>query len=110
MLHLSSYTGLTAASKGMNVARRVFKDLGITAPTAVEITPIYPMTREDRIEALKRIVRDVGIGRQGLGLDAPPMQYLKSGVWSAKARDLEVEQEFNQLNGEYGYGECWGGL
>ena len=29
MLHLSSYTGLTAASEGMNVARRVFTDLGI---------------------------------------------------------------------------------
>jgi 4-carboxymuconolactone decarboxylase len=108
MLHLSSYTGLTAASEGMNVARRVFKDLGLAAPSKTEIMPIYPMSRDDRIEAVKRIVRDVGIGRQGLDPNSPPMQHLKSGVWSAKARDLEVEEEFNQLNGEYGYGECWG--
>jgi 4-carboxymuconolactone decarboxylase len=41
MLHLSSYAGLTAASEGMDVARRVFIDLGITNPSQIEITPIY---------------------------------------------------------------------
>jgi 4-carboxymuconolactone decarboxylase len=108
MLHLSSYTGLTAASEGMNVARRVFTDLGITKPIAEEITPVCPMTREDRLAAVKRIVRDVGIGRNGLGEKAPPLQYLKSGVWTATAKDLSVEEDFNRIGGEYGYGECWG--
>jgi 4-carboxymuconolactone decarboxylase len=108
MLHLGSYTGLTAASEGMNVARRVFTDLGITKPVAEQITPVFPMTREDRLAAVKRIVRDVGLGRRGLGEQAPPLQYLKSGVWTAKAKDLSVEEDFNQIGGEYGYGECWG--
>jgi 4-carboxymuconolactone decarboxylase len=66
------------------------------------------MTREDRLAAVKRIVRDVGLGRRGLGEQAPPLQYLKSGVWTAKAKDLSVEEDFNQIGGEYGYGECWG--
>lgn len=107
MLHLSSYTGLTASSEAMNVARRVFKDLGLTKPGA-EITPAYPMDREDRIAAQNRVAREVGIGRQGLGNDAPPMQYLKSGVWGPKAKDLDTENDFNLIGGEYGYGECWG--
>lgn len=108
MLHLGSYAGLTAVSEAMNVARRVFEDLGITEPSAQEITPQYPMTREERVDAVNRIVREVGIGRHGLGENAPQLQYLKAGVWTAKAKDLPVENDFNQINGEYGYGECWG--
>jgi 4-carboxymuconolactone decarboxylase len=108
MLHLSSYAGLTAVSESMNVARRTFLDLGITQRRDGEITPVYPLTREGRLEAVGRIVREVGIGRHGLSPDAPPLQYLKSGVWSEKAQDLAVEEDFNQANGEYGYGECWG--
>jgi 4-carboxymuconolactone decarboxylase len=108
MLQLSSYTGLTASSEAMNVARRVFTDLGITKPGAAEITPIFPMTREGRVEAQNRVAREIGIGRQGLGEKAPPLQYLKSGVWRAQAKDLPIENDFNQAGGEYGYGECWG--
>jgi 4-carboxymuconolactone decarboxylase len=107
MLQLCSYTGLTAASEGMNVARRVFEEQGLTRPGG-EITPVYPMDRQGRVEAMSRVARDIGIGRQGLGPDAPPMQYLKAGVWGAKAKDLDVEEDFNQIGGEYGYGECWG--
>jgi 4-carboxymuconolactone decarboxylase len=107
MLHLSSYTGLTAASEAMDVARQVFADLGLTRPGA-EITPVYPMDCEARLAATNRVAREIGIGRQGLGPNAPPMQYLKSGVWGPKAKDLAIEEDFNQIGGEYGYGECWG--
>ena len=107
MLHLSSYAGLTAVSESMNVARGVFTDLGLTKP-GTEITPVYPMTREGRQEAVQRIIRDVGIGRAGLDQNAPPFQYLRSGVWTEKAKDLAVEEDFNQIGAEYGYGECWG--
>jgi len=108
MLQLSSYAGLTAVSEAMNVARRTFGELGIAQRSDEEITPVYPMTREDRIEATKRIAREVGIGRMGLEPGAPPFEYLKSGVWTEKAKDLDVEEDFNQSGGEYGYGECWG--
>lgn len=107
-LHVGTYAGITAAAEAMNVARQVFTEEGITRPSDVEITPVYPMDRQDRLAAVGRIVRDVGIGRKGLAPDAPPMDYLKSGVWGPKARDLETEQDFNCINGEYGYGECWG--
>ena len=54
-LQASSYTGFTAASESMNVARRVFEEEGLTQPGA-EIGPIYPMDREDRIAAMKLAV------------------------------------------------------
>jgi 4-carboxymuconolactone decarboxylase len=108
MMHTGVYAGITAASEAMNVARAVFTELGITKPREEEITPVYPMNREDRLEGVARIVRDVGIGRKGLGPDRPPFAYLKSGVWTEKAKDLPVEEDFNQINGEYGYGENWG--
>lgn len=108
MLQICSYAGFTAGSEGMNVARRVFEEEGLTKPGA-EITPIYPMDREDRIEAMKRVGRECGMGRHGANDDtAAPLQFLKSGVWTTKAKDLAVEDDFNQTGGQYGYGECWG--
>lgn len=108
MLQLSSYAGITAVSEAMNVARRVFGELGLATKDNEELEPTYAMDRDDRRAAVGRIVRDVGIGRMGLEPDAPPFAFLKGGVWTEKARDLEVEEDFNQINGEYGYGECWG--
>lgn len=108
IMHAGVYAGITAASEAMNVARTVFTELGITRPSDEPITPVYPMDREARFEGVARIVRDVGIGRKGLGSDKPPFAYLKSGVWTDKAKDLAVEEDFNQINGEYGYGENWG--
>lgn len=108
MLQVSSYSGFTAASEGMNVARRVFEEEGLTTP-GVEIKPIYPMDHQDRIDAMRRVSIECGMGRHGANDDkAPPLQFLKSGVWTAKAKDLEVEEDFNQIGGQYGYGECWG--
>jgi alkylhydroperoxidase/carboxymuconolactone decarboxylase family protein YurZ len=108
MLQVSSYSGFTAAAEGMNVARRVFEEEGLTKP-GVEITPAYPMDREDRVTAMARAASDCGMGRHGANDDnAAPLQYLKTGVWNTKAKDLEVEEDFNRTGGEYGYGECWG--
>ncbi|MDR2857077.1 MAG: carboxymuconolactone decarboxylase family protein [Novosphingobium sp.] len=107
-LHVGTYAGLTAAAEAMNVARAVFTEQGITSPADEAITPVYPMDRQGRLDAVARIVRDVGIGRKGLAPDAAPMHYLRNGVWGEKAQDLETEQDYNRINGEYGYGECWG--
>jgi 4-carboxymuconolactone decarboxylase len=80
----------------------------LTKP-GVEITPVYPMDREDRVAAMARAARECGMGRHGANDDeAAPLQYLRSGVWNTKAKDLEVEEDFNRTGGEYGYGECWG--
>lgn len=108
MLQVSSYSGFTAAAEGMNVARRVFEENGLTTPGA-EILPVYPMDREDRTAAMKRVGAECGMGRHGANDPAAAaLQHLKSGVWSAKAKDLAVENDFNLTGGEYGYGECWG--
>jgi len=107
-LQASSYTGFTAATEAMNVARRVFEEEGITKPGA-EIAPVYPMDHEDRLAAMRRVGFECGMGHQGArNPDAAPMEYLKSGVWTEKAKDLAVEEDFNQTGGQYGYGECWG--
>lgn len=108
MLQVSSYSGFTAAAEGMNVARRVFEEEGLTKAD-VEVMPIYPMDHEDRIEAMKRVGIECGMGRHGANdATAAPLQHLRSGSWTAKAKDLEVEDDFNQSGGQYGYGECWG--
>ena len=108
MLQASSYTGFTAAAEGMNVARRVFEEEGLTQPGA-EITPVYPMDREDRMAAMQRAVIECGMGHQGANdPGAEPMKYLRSGVWTEKAKDLPIENDFNMSGGQYGYGECWG--
>jgi 4-carboxymuconolactone decarboxylase len=108
MLQVSSYSGFTAAAEAMNVARRVFEQEGLTTP-GVDITPVYPMDHQDRTNAMRRVGIECGMGRHGAKNDsAAPLQHLKSGVWTAKANDLAVEQDFNQTGGEYGYGECWG--
>lgn len=108
LMHVGTYAGITAANEAMDVAREVFVEQGITKPSDQEITPVYPMDRDGRLDAVKRIVRDIGIGRKGLAPDAEPMHYLRSGFWGEKAKDLDVEQDFNHINGEYGYGENWG--
>jgi 4-carboxymuconolactone decarboxylase len=108
ILHVGVYAGLTAASEALNVARGVFTDLGLIKPSGGQIAPIYPMTREGRLEAQRRIAREIGVGRHGAAEDAAPLQYLKSGAWTQKANDLATEKEFNFINGEYGYGENWG--
>jgi 4-carboxymuconolactone decarboxylase len=108
MLQVSSYSGFTAATEGMAVARRVFEEEGLTTPGA-EITPVYPMDHQDRRDAMIRVARECGMGRHGANDDtAAPLQFLRSGVWTAKAHDLPVEEDFNRTGGEYGYGECWG--
>lgn len=108
MMQASSYVGFTAASEGMNVARRVFEEEGLTEP-GYEITPVYPMDHEDRLAAMKRVGWECGMGRHGAqDANAAPLQHLKTGVWSAKAKDLPVEDDFNMTGGQYGYGECWG--
>jgi len=108
MLQVSSYSGFTAATEGMNVARRVFEEEGLTSPGA-EIAPTYPMDHEDRAEAMRRVTVECGMGRHGANdPNAAPLQFLKSGVWTATAKDLDVEEDFNLTGGQFGYGECWG--
>jgi 4-carboxymuconolactone decarboxylase len=108
MLQASSYCGLTAASEGMNVARRVFEKEGLTHP-GPEIMPNYPLDHQTRPEAMIRVSRECGMGRHGANDDkAAPLRHLRSGVWSQKAHDLPVENDLGMLGGQFGYGECWG--
>lgn len=107
-MQAASYTGFTAASEAMNVARRVFEEEGLTKPGA-KIEPVVPMDHEERRAAMIRVTKECGMGRHAANdPDAAPLQYLKSGVWTAKAKDLPVENDFNMTGADFGYGECWG--
>jgi 4-carboxymuconolactone decarboxylase len=108
ILHVGTYAGLTAASEALTVARRVFAEEGITEASNEPITPVYPMDHQGRFDAQNRVGKVVAIGRQGHEPDAEMMAYPKNGVWSPKAKDTETEQDFNYINGQYGYGENWG--
>ena len=107
-MQVASYSGFTAAAEAMNVARRVFEDEGLTKPGA-DIKPIAPMDHVDRRNAMARVSVECGMGRHAANdPNAAPLQFLKSGVWTAKAVDHPLDMEFGMSGGEFGYGECWG--
>lgn len=109
LMQMGVYSGVAAASIGMDVARDVFTERGLRKPgTGAPLTPKVPMTSEERYEAFLRVGRDLGIGRIGRGPDAKLLKPLQTGPWSILAKDLPLEGEIAQINGQYGYGEVWG--
>ena len=109
LMQMGVYSGLSAASIGMDVARDVFTERGLrNSGKDAEMTPKIPMTFEERQAAFMRVAKDLGIGRLGHGPDAKPLEPLKTGPWSIVAQDLPLEREIGQINGQYGYGEIWG--
>jgi 4-carboxymuconolactone decarboxylase len=110
LLQMGVYAGVSAANNAFNVARDVFTELGLRNPGAgADLAPAIPMSREQRTAAFHRVARDLGIGRLGLGNEAPPLAMLRTGPWATKAVDLPLEtDEINMIQAEYGYGEVWG--
>ena len=109
MLQMGVYAGLAAASISMDVARDVFTERGLRKPGKGEaMTPRLQMTSEAAYEAFMRVGRDLSIGRLGHGLDAKPLKPLATGPWSIFAKDLPLEYDIGQFQGQYGYGEIWG--
>jgi 4-carboxymuconolactone decarboxylase len=109
LMQMGVYSGLAAANISMDVARDVFTKRGLRKTgTGAEMTPKIPMTFEERYAAFMRVSKDLSIGRLGHGPDAKPLRPLQTGPWSIVAKDLALEREIGQINGQYGYGEVWG--
>jgi 4-carboxymuconolactone decarboxylase len=109
LMQMGVYSGLGAANISMDVARDVFTERGLRKPgNGPAMTPKIPMTYEERYAAFMRVGKDLGIGRLGHGPDAKPLKPLQTGPWSIVAKDLPLEGEIGQINGQYGYGEIWG--
>ena len=113
LMQMGVYSGVAAASIGMDVARKVFTERGLRKPgkgksKSKSMTPKVPMTYEERYAAFKRVGKDLGIARLGLGPDAKLLKPLQTGPWSIVAENLPREMEIAQITGQYGYGEVWG--
>jgi len=109
LMQMGVYSGLGAANISMDVARDVFTERGLRKPgKGAALTPKIPMTYEERYAAFLRVGKDLGIARLGHGPDAKPLRPLQTGPWSIVAKDLPLEGEIGQINGQYGYGEIWG--
>lgn len=109
LMQMGVYSGLGAASIGMDVARDVFTECGLRKPgNGAGMTPKIPMTYEERYAAFMRVGKDLSIGRLGHGPDAKPLRPLQAGPWAIVAQNLPLEWEVGQINGQYGYGEIWG--
>jgi 4-carboxymuconolactone decarboxylase len=109
LMQMGVYSGLAAASIGMDVARNVFTERGLRRPgKGAAMTPKIPMTFEERYAAFMRVSKDLSIGRLGHGPDAQPLRALQTGPWSIVAHDMPLEREIGQITGQYGYGEVWG--
>jgi 4-carboxymuconolactone decarboxylase len=110
LMQMGVYAGLSAASIGMDVARDVFTARGLRKPgKGAEMSPLIPMTLEQRNEAFMRVTRDLSVARHGHDPDAAPLRPLQTGPWAIAADDLPLErEEINMIQGAYGYGEIWG--
>lgn len=111
LMQMGVYSGVAAASIAMDVARDVFTERGLRKPgKGKPMAPKVPMTYEERYAAFKRVGKDLGIARLGLGPDAKVLKPLQTGPWSIVAENLPIEMEMAQIVGQYGYGEVWGRL
>lgn len=109
LLQMGVYAGIAASEISMNVARDVFTARGLRkAGEGEDMTPLIPMTYEVRQETFMRVAKDLAISRLGHGADAAPLAMLRAGPWSIQAKDLPIEYEISQFQGQYGYGEIWG--
>lgn len=108
LLHATSYCGLPAWESSVEVATEVFVARGILPPgPGVTVEPKPPMDEQERRAAFKRVTAGLGVGRVGLGPDAPILKALPGGpVLATKPGSLGEEIAF--INADYGYGELWG--
>jgi 4-carboxymuconolactone decarboxylase len=108
LLHCSSYGGSVAWENGVSVANEVFVARGILpAGSGVTVVPKPPMTYEERRAARERVVTALGVGRVGLGPDAPFLSALPGGpVLTQQSQALENDIAY--INADFGYGELWG--
>lgn len=107
MLQTGIYAGLSYATGGMEAAREVFLAEGV-ATVDENVTTIPPMSQQQRFAEFMRVAQALGIGRVGMTADAPRLEPLPGGAWSAPSSDPQIENDLNVLQGALGYGEVWG--
>ena len=108
LLHVSCYAGNPAWEEGVGVANEVFVARGVLPPgSGVTVEPKPPMNHEERRLARERIVAALGVGRIGLGTNAPVLKPLPGGPILA-SRPGTLDEEISFLGADYGYGELWG--
>ena len=109
MVHVGVYSGVSVWHNASNIVRYVFVERGVLEPgegAVLEARP--PTTREQRHAAADRVERELGVGRIGLGDDAPRLAPLPGGPAAvATAQALPIEQEIIEVQKDYGYGEVW---
>lgn len=108
LLHATSYCGFAAWENAVTVATEVFVVRGILPPgEGVAVEPKPPMDEKQRREAALRLNAELGVGRLGLGPDAPLLKALPGGpVLANKPGTLAGEIAY--IGADYGYGELWG--
>lgn len=109
LIHIGIHAGVPMWHNGVNVARYVFAERGILEPgkgASFEMKP--PTTDVERRAAAAVTRRALGIGRIGLGDDAPSLAPLPHGLASKRSTGtLPIEGEIRQVHAEYVYGEVW---
>ncbi|TCJ37764.1 carboxymuconolactone decarboxylase family protein [Parafrankia sp. BMG5.11] len=110
LLHAGVYSGLPAWENAAGVAGEVFVARGLVpAGSGAPVEPKPAMDHEERRAARNRVVAALGVGRIGLGPDAPLLEPLPGSPFpAAKPGRLAFEQELAGITADYGYGEVWG--
>lgn len=109
LLHVGAYTGGSTWHAAHNVTRYVFIERGILEPGSGAILKEKPpTTQEQRAERAKKVMADLGVGRIGLGADAPLLAPLAGSPAAVRSADrFPIEDDIEQIEMEYVYGEIW---
>lgn len=110
VLHAGVYSGLPAWENAAGVAGEVFVARGLLpAGPAAAVEPKPAMDHADRRAASTLVISALGVGRIGLGDDAPLLAPLPANPFAAaKPGRLPFEEDLAWLTADYGYGEVWG--
>lgn len=109
LIHVGIHAGVPMWHNGNNIARYVFLERGILEPgkgAGFAMSP--PTTDVERRAAAAEMQRRLGLGRIGLGDDAPALSPLPGGLASRRsAKGVPIERDMRQIQTEYVYGEVW---
>jgi 4-carboxymuconolactone decarboxylase len=109
LVHAGVYAGASVWHNATNVARFVFVERGILeAGSGARLEAKAPTTQEQRRAAAARVVKALGVGRMGLGDDAPRLEPLAGTPAAIRSADsFPIEDEMTQIQKEYAFGEVW---
>ena len=109
ILQAGVYCGMSAWENAAGVVGEVLIARNVLpVREGVTVEPKAPMGHQERRAAMKGVCAALGVGRLGLGPDAPPLVPMPGPVSQLQPGRVPVERDLAMITADYGYGEVWG--